>query len=617
MSIFAGPSWDLSNQFDDLNDPKLAQVQVKAKSLSDSIKTHGQPFEAWLKAPVAEQQALSTSLIDLVPPLFKIRDEAKTLLADAATYCHCRLSVDATLAEAKRLLSLCDVLDSELSIALKPLNLWLMLADEATIASLLAIPAMKSEAFAISRLRTLKDQTLSLEQESMLENLAIHGPVAFGRLYDDLTGTMTCQVTKDGEEKAIGLAEAANWLMSSDEAIRRNTYEAITTTFRNHEESFAAIINSLTGWRHSVLELRSHRTPQHYLSTALYNSNISRKTLDAMMHALESNRDIGQKAAKLQARLLGKKALDPWDLAAPLPKKTGHKTLEMTFDQGIETVCKAFGSVSPDMESFVKMMAQRRWIDGSNGPNKRPGAYCTEFLAAREPRVYMTYSGSMSNVGTLAHELGHALHAWVMRDMALSELSYPMTLAETASIFGEFLLSDHLMKKMGDRPHDLLATLWENAGDAVSYLINIPARFSMECAFNDHRKKGPLTPDDLRRLTHDAWTHWYGDSLSTPNTMFWASKLHFSIASLSFYNFPYSFGYLFSLSVFARREQFGKNFFQTYTNLLRDTGRMSAEELARKHLGANISDPDFWQNALDIVKGRVDQFAAVSAQLSS
>jgi oligoendopeptidase F len=405
--------------------------------------------------------------------------------------------------------------------------------------------------------------------------------------------------------------------MCSDGTLRQNTYEAMDKTFRAHEESFAAIINSLTGWRHSVLEMRSQRARQHYLSPALYSSNISRETLDAMMHALEANRDIGQKAAKLQARILGKKALDPWDLAAPLPDRPGHKALEMTFDQGIDTICKAFGGVASDMQSFVKMMAEKRWIDGSNGPNKRPGAYCTEFLASREPRVYMTYSGSMSNVGTLAHELGHALHAWVMRDMALSELSYPMTLAETASIFGEFLLSDHLMAEMRDRPIDLLATLWENAGDAVAYLINIPARFSMECAFNDHRKKGPLTPDDLRRITHEAWTHWYGDSLSTPNSMFWASKLHFSIAGLSFYNFPYSFGFLFSLSVFARREQFGKNFFKAYTDLLRDTGRMSAEDLAKKHLGANISDPSFWQDALDIVKGRVNQFAEVTSSVVS
>ena len=602
MTQLSGPTWDLNKEFSALNDPKLALVQIRIKSLIEEVAKDGQPFEAWLKAPETTREDLNHELCLKVPRLVQLRDEAKTLLHDAMTYCHCRLSVDSTLHDAKKQLSALDVLESQFSVALKPMNLWLMLTTDKSITELLAKTGMSTESFAIHHMRTLKDQALSLEQEALLESLSIHGPTAFGRLYDDLTGSLQCRVQKDNEEHVIGLAEAANWLMSADEKIRSNTYEALDKTFRTHEESFAAIINHLTGWRHSVQTLRSYKVPQHYLNQPLYLSHIKRETLDAMMHALESNREIGQKAAKAQARLLGKKALDPWDLAAPLPQSLGQKPLELSFDAGI-------GTVSPDMKNFIRMMAENRWIDASTGPKKRPGAYCTEFLGSREPRVYMTYSGSLSNVSTLAHELGHALHAWVMRDMALSELSYPMTLAETASIFGEFLLSDHLMDSMQNRPEDLLAILWENAGDALAFLINIPTRFAMECAFNEHRKSGPLTPSDLRSLTDQAWKHWYGDSLSAPNSMFWASKLHFSISSLSFYNFPYSFGYLFSLSVFARREQFGKDFFRSYTNLLRDTGRMSAEDLAKKHLGANISDPSFWQDALEIVKKRVDRFA--------
>lgn len=615
MTTLAGPTWDLTSEFNELNDPKLAQALATLETKTTSLAHGCKEFEPWLNASELQRDQLNAGLSLKVPALLKLRDDAKTLLGDAMTYCHCRLSVDGTLAEAKKLSSNLDVLESQFSVALKPLTLWLTLTDDKTIASVLALPGMATEAFAIRRLRSLKDQTLSLEQEAMLENLAIHGPVAFGRLYDDLTGTMKCPVTKDGKSHEIGLAEAANWLMSGDESIRRNTFAGLDKTFRAHEESFAAIINHLTGWRHSVLEMRSHKIRQHYLNPPLYLSSITRETLDAMMHALESNRDIGQQAAQAQAHLLGKKALDPWDLAAPLPEKVGKKPLTLSFEEGMDVVCSAFGGMADEMQTFAKMMAKNRWIDASTGPNKRPGAYCTEFLGSRQPRVYMTYSGSLSNVGTLAHELGHALHAWVMRDMALSELSYPMTLAETASIFAEFLLSDHLMHTMQEKPEDLLAILWENAGDAVGYLTNIPARFAMECAFNEHRKKGPLTPSDLRSLTDQAWRHWYGDSLSTPNSMFWASKLHFSIAGLSFYNFPYSFGYLFSLSVFARREQFGKDFFRAYTALLRDTGRMSAEDVAKKHLGANISDPGFWQNALDIVRGRVTKFTEVASAL--
>jgi oligoendopeptidase F len=213
----------------------------------------------------------------------------------------------------------------------------------------------------------------------------------------------------------------------------------------------------------------------------------------------------------------------------------------------------------------------------------------------------------------LAHELGHAFHNWVMRDMPHYETFYPMTLAETASIFGETVVGNALLEK-AKGPGDRLSFTWTQAREVESLLLNISARFHFEKAFYERRQDQTLNPDDFKKLMTESWSEFYGDSLTEMDPMFWASKLHFSISSLSFYNFPYIFGYLFSLGVYAQRPKLKDKFYDAYVNLLRDTGRMTAEEVAAKHLGADLTKPDFWRASLAESKRSVDQFeAAVNA----
>lgn len=261
MSQHDGPHWDLSTEFSGLEDTKWQTLKGRFEQLTLEIRKEVAPFAGWLRdLPIAEGTPLPrmTQTVARVVSLLKKRDESKTIIHDMMTYCSCLLSVDGTLEAPKKGLGQCDALDAELNVVLKPLLLWFTLAGNDEIQSLQNHPDTQSESFAIEKLRQRRDQTLSLDQESLLERLEIHGPLAFGRLYEDLTGTLTCQVeTTPGEKKSIGLAEAANWLMSPDAGLRRRTYEAIDQTFRAHDPSFAAIINHITGWRQSVLKTRS------------------------------------------------------------------------------------------------------------------------------------------------------------------------------------------------------------------------------------------------------------------------------------------------------------------------------------------------------------------------
>ncbi|HAS62158.1 MAG TPA: oligoendopeptidase F, partial [Vibrio sp.] len=238
------------------------------------------------------------------------------------------------------------------------------------------------------------------------------------------------------------------------------------------------------------------------------------------------------------------------------------------------------------------------------------GAYCTKFAATRSPLVFMTWGGSRSDLMTLAHELGHAFHNWVMRDMPLCQTRYPMTLAETASIFAENIVRDYLLSKAETR-EEQIEMLWEELSSAYALMINIPVRYEFEKRFYEQRQEGELSAEQLCQLMSDTWKEWYGDSMSEADSYFWASKLHFSISEVSFYNYPYLFGYLFSKGVYAQRESKGEQFYTDYVELLRDTGSMMAEDVVERHLGMDLTQTDFWQQSIDMLNEKLTQFEAL------
>lgn len=278
-----------------------------------------------------------------------------------------------------------------------------------------------------------------------------------------------------------------------------------------------------------------------------------------------------------------------------------------SFDEAIDIIKDAFSGVSQEMADFVDVMVKNGWIDAAPQETKRLGAYCTKFADSRTPLVFMTWGDSMSDVLTLAHELGHAFHNWVMRDMPLCTTRYPMTLAETASIFAENVVRDALLAKAKTK-EDKIEMLWEELSSALALTINIPVRYEFEKAFYEQRSSKELGAEGLSELMRVTWEEWYGNSMSEADSLFWASKLHFSIPEVSFYNYPYLFGYLFSIGVYAQREAKGADFYGDYINLLRDTGTMRAEEVVQKHLQMDLTQETFWQQSLDRVSNQIDEF---------
>ncbi|MFM5022657.1 M3 family oligoendopeptidase [Aeromonas rivipollensis] len=516
----------------------------------------------------------------------------------------CTGSQDARDPLAKQLASRARALNADLFKTLAPIEDLMLGLPEAEFEQLMQDPLLGEEEYRLRHERRLQDQRLPVEAEQLVIGLGTDGLHAWGNLYNDLVGKIRLVI--DGRE--MGLAEASNLLSSPDRALRKEAFDAISAGWEGEQETVAAILNALNGWRLELSRQRGKVRTLDALDLSCHQSHIERVTLDTLMQETWQARGLGQRALGLMARRLGIEELGPEDLFAP-PPASSHRSIP--FEEAIEIIALAFTGFDPEMGEFARMMAERGWIDAAPTPNRRTGAYCTKFADPVEPRVFITYAGTMDNVITLAHELGHAWHNWLIRDLPMNQRSYPMTLAETASIFAETLVRSALFEQARSA-EERQAIAWAEADGAATFLVNIPARFDFEQALVAEREQGYVSSARLKALTDEAWGRWYEKSLSRYHPMFWAAKAHFSIAGFGFYNYPYLFGYLFSLGVYqqliSRQAAGEQDVAQAYRALLRDTGRMSAEELVMKHLGQDIREAAFWQGSLALVAAAVDRF---------
>jgi oligoendopeptidase F len=598
-------TWDNSQFYTNSDDPRIVTTVGQLKDAIATLANTCATFNPLITTADTLSSAQFDPLIAQVRTSHADRTAITKKLWNLQTFISSILSVNARDARASEWKPTIQQLSAEFSQATKALDVFLTRAPAAFIDRLLEDPALKELRYTLQHQRQRQDQLLSLPEEKLITGLAVNGLQSWGNLYTELAGNLQCHV--NGE--TMGLAQAFNRQSSPDRPTRAAAWNATTAAWETQSDTVASILNAINGWRIEETKQRGSRHTRHYLDQSCHQSHIDRGTLDAMMASTYDRRAIGQRALTTMGKILPVEAMQPWDLFAPPPAAGDAVTI--SFEAAIDLIANAFRQLTPEMGDFAVMMAEKGWIDAKPTPHRSTGAYCGGFAEPREPRIFMTFEGTMKNVIILAHELGHAWHEWVMRDLPLDQSAYPMTLAETASIFAETLVRDALFAQATTQAQKL-AIAWEDGAAAAAFLLNIPARFTFEQKLVEGRKQGFVIADTLKTMMRDSWQHWYGDSLASYDEMFWASKLHFSIAELGFYNYPYLFGYLFSLGIYAQKERYGAAFNELYTKLLRDTGSMSAEDLVRSHLQQDIRQPEFWQASLAIVDRGVSRLESLA-----
>ena len=485
-------------------------------------------------------------------------------------------------------------------------------ADDDTFAALLNAPTLQPIAYFLERLRKSASWSMEAELEALAADLDVTGLSAWGRLYDHVSGTLEFDLHVPGQEpKRVPVSVTRSLLEDPDPTVRKAALVGSNAAWEQNGHVMAACLNAISGTR---LTLYQRRGVQHFLEPALFDAGISQATLDTMFGVVTARWDVARRYLRRKAHIWGRTQLGFQDLMAPLPFERQAK---IPWQAACQRVGAAFGGMYPDLSRFVAMAFEQRWIDHTPRPGKRPGGFCSTSSIIKQSRIFMTYNETLGDLSTLAHELGHAFHGWLMRDMRPWSRRYPMTLAETASTFAEQLIIDAVLANPEASPQERATVLDSRLQDATVFLLNIPMRFFFEKAVYEERAKGELSISRFKELMLDAQRQCYGDCLAEDelDPWFWASKLHFYITGISFYNFPYTFGYLFSLGLFALAKQEGPSFLPRYEELLKLTGSDTAERVAARCLGVDLEAPDFWNASIDLIEQDLAHFETEAAEL--
>ncbi|MCB9078934.1 MAG: M3 family oligoendopeptidase [Anaerolineaceae bacterium] len=459
--------------------------------------------------------------------------------------------------------------------------------------------------FYLNKSRELARQKMAPELETLANDLATDGYHAWGRLYDIISGDK--EVEFEGKPTSLGQLQS-RFYDDPDRSVRQAAFELFEQSWAGLAKTCALALNFQAGFR---LALYKHRDWPSVLHEPLLNNRFSAETLEAMWSVVDA------KSAKLldyfnaKAKLFGVDKLAWFDVDAPI----GQVTKTFTYQEASDFVVDSINTFDSDIAGYCRMAIDNHWIEAEDRSGKRAGAYCTSLPLSKESRIFMTYNGSYNGMLTLAHELGHGYHSWAMRDLPYGARRYTMSVAETASTFNEMVVRNASYTASRD-DQDRLSILGTKLNDAAAFLMNIRARFLFEQAFFEQRAKTQLSVDDLNELMLSAQKTAYKDGLAVYHPLFWASKLHFYLTYAPFYNFPYTFGFLFSNGVYAQAVAEGPAFHDRYVALLRDTGSMDTEDLAQKHLGVDLTQPAFWETAADRVLADVDEFVALAEKVS-
>lgn len=470
---------------------------------------------------------------------------------------------------------------------------------------ILANEAVKQVAFRLNEMRDQGKRLLSEDEEKLIADLNQDGIGGWSDLYDTVVSIMTIPFTdKTGKTTDLSVGQAMNQMYADpDPEVRKQIFENWEVVWAKYAPIFTDTINHLAGYR---LTLQKAHGRKHHLEEPLEFNRMTKGTLDAMWGAVAKNKQPFLKFLERKADLFEMDQLGWQDVDAPIALGDFEPTV-FTYDEACDFVIKHFESFGPKLTAFTKHALENRWVEAKNRPHKRPGGYCTSLPEFEESRIFMTFTGSPSDTSTLAHELGHAFHSHVMKDVPYINRRYAMNVAETASTFAETIINNATVENAEEK-EEKISLLGSKLEGATSMFLNIHARFLFEDAFYTERAAGIVSETRLNELMEAAQKESYGNSLATYHPHFWSSKLHFFIDSVPFYNFPYTFGYLFSLGVYAEYIKHPDGFEEKYIALLQDTGSMEVEALAKKHLNVDITKEDFWIAGINLMITDVNEF---------
>ena len=595
------PRWDLSNVYPALNSAEFsadfAQLKDQASALEKFIASEITPGQG---AHGSEQQAA------LVQEALVRLNSIYLLAGRLRAYIHSFISTDSFNLEARRIFSEYELALVPLRIQEVSLRRWIGALDVALPAIVAQNLVCKEHSFYLFETAEQSKYLMSDAEEALAAELNLSGASAWNKLQGTVTSQLSVEIEMEGKIQTLPMPALINLHSHPDESVRKRAYQAEIAAWEKNREPLASALNGIKG---TVNTLNRRRQREDALHSALDAARIDRLTLQALLEAMVGSFPDFRRYFKAKASRLGKERLAWWDIFAP----QGKLTTTFSFPEGREFILEQFGKFSPGLQAFARRAFDNSWIDAEQRVGKRGGAFCMSIPGLKESRVMCNFDGTLDQVFTIAHELGHAYHNECHFKANKSELQRitPMTLAETASIFCETIIADAILRQVSDPQEELAILETALIGDA-QVIVDIYSRYLFEKEVFERREKADLSADELCQIMERAQRATYGDGLDENylHRYMWTWKPHYYYPHLSFYNFPYTFGLLFGTGLYALYKERGEQFVPDYIDLLASTGEATPAELAAR-FGIDIRQKDFWDASLGVIRQRIERYCTL------
>lgn len=577
------PHWSLESIYPSLDSEQFKNEFKLIKELANRLS---------IKAD--ESSFSETAVLEILDDYNKLSDTVVNLSA----YAYALLSVDTNDQKALAALNKIEQEAVVAKVALVKLINYFDKNKVAVLELLKTSKALEKYEFVINEILDEKKHILSEELESLAADLNRSGSDAFSRLQEALSSNLAT-TWDEGEIKSV--IQLRSLAFDSDRTVREKAFKAELELWKKDEIAFAASLNGVKGTTVTLDKLRAFSSP---LEASIKQSRITQQILDALITTIENNRSVFVKYMKAKAHALNIKSLAFYDLFAPV----GESTKKYSYQEAQDFIVKNFTAFHKKLGDFAQMAFDKNWIDSEPRLGKVGGAYCTSFPLRKETRILANFDHSYDSVSTIAHELGHSYHDYVTSDLPAILRSYPMTLAETASIFSEIIVFRGALEDATELEKIVLIESFLK--DATQTCIDILSRFYFESRVFEKRSESELSASQFCEIMEQAQVDAYQDGLDKEalHPYMWAVKGHYYRSSFSFYNYPYAFGLLFGLGVYNLQDSYEGDFAQMYDTLLFNSGQLDAYNVALS-VGLDISKVDFWQQGIDLISSYVDQFA--------
>ncbi|SDR03620.1 M3 family oligoendopeptidase [Virgibacillus salinus] len=466
---------------------------------------------------------------------------------------------------------------------------------------------VKEYQFYLEERKQKMDDKLPIEMEKVINKLSVNGFIGWEDYYEQMMGALRFPVEKDGKKEEISFGQAGRYLFSSDRSVRQNIARNIVEVCEEQAESFATVLNRINGFR---LDVYKQRGWDNVLKEAMEENRINEQTVQTMVSAINENREVAHIFFKRKAQVMELEKLAWYDMETP--SFTSDK--KISYQEAADIIITQFYKFSDKLGKFAENAFQEGWIEAEDRKGKTHGGFCAFMPLKKESRIFLTFTGSYQDVVTIAHELGHAYHNYILQDEPAFTQEISTSVAETASTFAENLVLDAAIEHASSE-EDKLSLLEMKILNGLKYQVTVPAMFQFEQKLYGQRMQGPLTVNEISSLMEGMIKKIYGDALDENNKYLWMTIPHFFHTDLAFYNIPYTIGYLFSNGIYAMAKEQGKQFPEQYDALLQSSGKMTVEDLASRFLNKDIGEKEFWEASLEPTIEAINEYMKLTEKM--